>query len=97
MSAERVYLVSYDISNRRRWRRVFKLLKRVGEHQQLSVFLCRLPPRRMTRLEKRLSGLIDPQQDRLMVVAIGTVPDAVACISGPDAPTILLPVPAVIV
>jgi len=71
MSAPRLYLVAYDIASPRRWRRVFKTLRRVGEHRQLSVFLCRLPPARMARLQARLRDLIDPEDDRLMVVDLG--------------------------
>jgi CRISPR-associated protein Cas2 len=67
----RLWLVSYDISDRRRWRRVFKLMRRSGEHVQLPVFPCRLTPARMARLRARLAGLIDPNVDRLLVVELG--------------------------
>lgn len=83
MSEVRVYLVSYDIADRRRWRRVFKLMKRTGEHLQLSVFLCRLRPARMLRLQARLDGLTDPSEDRLLVVEIGGT-DAARRLHGTD-------------
>lgn len=39
---QRLYIVAYDISDQRRWRRIFKLMKGYGEWVQLSVFQCRL-------------------------------------------------------
>ena len=71
MIQPRLYLVTYDISNRKRWRRVFKTLSRWGEHRQLSVFLCRLRPSAMACLQERLAGLIAAHEDRLMVVELG--------------------------
>jgi CRISPR/Cas system-associated endoribonuclease Cas2 len=47
---ERLYIVTYDIADDRRWRRVFKLMKGYG-HWQLSVFQCRLTGRRRAELE----------------------------------------------
>jgi CRISPR-associated protein Cas2 len=93
----RVYLVSYDISNRRRWRRVFKLLKRTGEHVQLSVFVCRLPPARMTRLQARLAGLINPAEDRLLVVELGTPAAAAERLRGTGTDRLLASAQAVVV
>ncbi len=91
MTEPRVYLVSYDISDRKRWRRVFKLLKKVGEHLQLSVFLCRLMPARMTRVQARLSGLIDADKDRLLVVELGGTVAAAARIRGTGTDRLLAP------
>jgi CRISPR-associated protein Cas2 len=89
MSDVRVYLVSYDIADRRRWRRVFKLMKRMGEHAQLSVFLCRLRPARMVRLQARLGGLINPEEDRLMVVELGNVDAARGRLRATEVPALL--------
>ena len=97
MSDMRIYLVSYDISSRKRWRRVFKLMKRMGEHLQLSVFLCRLRPTRMTQLQARLSGLIDPAEDKILVVELGGPEAAAMRIRGTSAPELLKPPQAVVV
>lgn len=67
----RLYLVLYDISAPRRWRRVYRRLKAHGAWAQLSAFFCRLPPARMDRLRGELAGLIDPDQDRLLVCDLG--------------------------
>ena len=76
MRERRLYLVSYDIANPKRWRRVFKLLQRNGEHLQLSVFLCRIAPARMLGLQARLMHLIDTAEDRLLVVELGNMATA---------------------
>jgi CRISPR-associated protein Cas2 len=78
MSDARLYLVAYDITAPRRWRRVYKVLCRVGERGQFSVFLCRLPPARMRQVGAVLAGLIDPQSDRLMVLDLGPAATAPA-------------------
>jgi CRISPR-associated protein Cas2 len=44
MIEERLYIITYDISDDRRWRRVFKLMKGYGRWLQLSVFS--VPPQR---------------------------------------------------
>ena len=47
-------MVTYDIGDAKRWRRVFKTMNGYGEWLQLSVFQCRLTPRRRAELETRL-------------------------------------------
>ena len=44
MIEERLYIITYDISDDRRWRRVFKLMKGYGRWLQLSVLP--VPPQR---------------------------------------------------
>jgi hypothetical protein len=58
MIDERLYIVSYDISNERRWRRVFKLMRGYGQWLQLSVFQCRLTGRRRAELARRRQSQI---------------------------------------
>lgn len=67
----RLYLVLYDISEPRRWRRVFKTLKAHGAWAQLSVFFCRLPEARAEKLEEMLKRAINPATDRLLVIDLG--------------------------
>lgn len=67
MPGRRLYFVSYDIRCPKRWRRVFKYLKRCGTHRQLSVFLVRMEPAQARRLAKRLSEFIDAEEDSVMV------------------------------
>ena len=71
MSDERTYIVTYDISDTRRWRRVFKTMHGFGEWLQLSVFQCRLSGRRHAELEAKLRELIKAGEDHVLVIDIG--------------------------
>ncbi|MGZ9032970.1 MAG: CRISPR-associated endonuclease Cas2 [Rhodospirillales bacterium] len=72
-SDEHIYIVAYDIGEPRRWRRVFKLLQGYGEWLQLSVFQCRLTSRRRIELAAALSGLINHNQDHILILDLGAV------------------------
>jgi len=71
MSDEHTYIVTYDISDKRRWRRVFKAMNGFGEWLQLSVFQCRLSKRRRAEMEMRLRELVKAGHDHVLVVDIG--------------------------
>ncbi len=71
MSDERTYIVTYDISDSRRWRRVFKTMNGFGEWLQLSVFQCRLSRRRRTELETQLRELVKPGEDHILLIDVG--------------------------
>ena len=71
MAAERIYIVAYDISDQKRWRRVFKLMKGYGRWLQLSVFQCRLTARRHADLAASLDKLIKPEEDHLLLIDVG--------------------------
>ena len=68
---ERMYLVCYDISDQKRWRRVFKTVHGYGEWVQLSIFQCRLSRRRRADLETRLRELVKPGEDHVLVIDVG--------------------------
>lgn len=69
---EHLYLVTYDIRDPKRWRRVFKLMKGFGEWLQLSVFQCRLSARRHAELIHLLDGVINSKVDALLVIDLGS-------------------------
>ena len=71
MNDERAYIVTYDIADNRRWRRVFKAMNGFGEWLQLSVFQCRLSRRRRAELETCLRALIKAGEDHVLVIDIG--------------------------
>ena len=71
MSEERTYIVTYDISDTRRWRRVFKTMNGFGEWLQLSVFQCRLSRRRRAELETRLREIVKAGEDHVLLIDIG--------------------------
>lgn len=68
---ERLYLVAYDIGEPRRWRAVFKLMHGYGEWAQLSVFQCRLSPRRHAEMIATLDQIIHHADDHVLVIDIG--------------------------
>jgi CRISPR-associated protein Cas2 len=71
MIDERLYIVSYDISDDRRWRRVFKLMRGYGHWLQLSVFQCRLTARRRAEMARRLEELIHDRDDHVIIPDLG--------------------------
>ena len=71
MAKERLYVVTYDIADPKRWRRVFKAMKGYGRWLQLSVFQCRLGRRRHAELVARLDDLIDHHTDHVVLVDVG--------------------------
>lgn len=68
---EHLYIISYDISEPKRWRRVFKCMKGYGEWLQLSVFQCRLSRMRMIRLEAELAEIINQREDHVLILDLG--------------------------
>jgi CRISPR-associated protein Cas2 len=68
---EHLYLVTYDISDDRRWRRVFGLMKAYGQWVQLSVFQCRMTDRRRAELIQFLDGIINHREDHALVMDLG--------------------------
>jgi CRISPR-associated protein Cas2 len=56
-------VVSYDISNDKRRLKVKKTLEGFGERVQYSVFECHLKRQDLSRLRKRLKGLILEKED----------------------------------
>ena len=68
---DRLYLVTYDIANQRRWRRVFKLMNGYGDWLQLSVFQCRLGRRRRAELGAALDRLIHQSDDHVLIIELG--------------------------
>jgi CRISPR-associated protein Cas2 len=71
MIDERLYIVSYDIANERRWRRVFKLMRGYGQWLQLSVFQCRLTARRRAEMARRLEEVIHAHDDHVLILDLG--------------------------
>lgn len=68
---EHLYLVTYDISDPKRWRAVYELMNGYGEWLQLSVFQCRLNRRRHADLVATLDQLIHHNEDHVLVLDIG--------------------------
>lgn len=70
-SYEHLYIVTYDIHDAKRWRRVFRLMKGYGDWLQLSVFQCRLSRKRHAELIAMLDGIIHHSEDHILIINIG--------------------------
>ena len=68
----RCLLVSYDIRNPKRLRRVFKIMKGYGEHWQLSVFFCVLDETDRVRMQNNLESEINQKEDQAMILDLGS-------------------------
>lgn len=65
------YIVTYDVCDPKRLRRVFKLMKGYGEHVQLSVFRCDLELRTLHELRGRLGEIIHHVEDQVLFIDVG--------------------------
>ncbi len=68
---ENLYIVTYDIAAPRRWRKVFRIMEGYGEWVQLSVFQCRLTPRRQIELKLALDEVINHAEDHVIIIDVG--------------------------
>ena len=69
------YIVSYDISDPTRLRRVYKTMRDFGDGIQFSVFACQLSDRDRATLECRLLDIINQREDQIIFVKLGPVVD----------------------
>jgi CRISPR-associated protein Cas2 len=74
---ERLYIVSYDISDPKRWRKIFRLMHGYGEWLQLSVFQCRLTRRRHAELIAMLDQMIQHKEDHVVLLDLGLADEVV--------------------
>ena len=66
-----IYLVTYDICDDKRLRKVFKTMRNWGDHLQYSVFECQLAPEDLIRLKAQLSEIIRHSQDQVLLINLG--------------------------
>ena len=71
MPQERLYIVSYDIADPKRWKRIFKIMKGHGNWLQLSLFQCRLSARRRVELAAKLESTIHHDEDHVLIIELG--------------------------
>lgn len=68
---EHLYIVSYDIRDPRRWRKLFQAMHGFGEWLQLSVFQCRLNKMRALRLEAAIREIVNAKEDHVLIMDLG--------------------------
>jgi CRISPR-associated protein Cas2 len=64
------YIVSYDISDPKRLRKVATACEDFGLRKQFSVFLCRLSATDFVRLRTRLYDLINLEKDQVLFIPL---------------------------
>ena len=69
----RLYVVTYDISDPRRWRRVYRAMRGYGEWLQLSVFQCDLSETQRLQLESLLDDAIHHNEDQVLFIDLGPI------------------------
>jgi CRISPR-associated protein Cas2 len=65
------FLVTYDVSDPKRLRRVFRVMKGFGSHLQLSVFSCDLTEMSQVLMRAALAKEIDHTKDSILIIDIG--------------------------
>ena len=66
----RLHIITYDIGNPKRWRRLFALMKRRGAHRQLSVFLVLADREGIRKLANEIAAIVDPVADRVLIAPL---------------------------
>jgi CRISPR-associated protein Cas2 len=67
------FIVTYDVSDPKRLRLVYRLMRGWGDHLQLSVFRCELNARELVELRSALAGVIHHVEDQVLFVDVGPV------------------------
>lgn len=65
------FIVSYDISDPKRLRRVHRVMRGYGEALQYSVFRCDLSPSERILLLEALTPEINHRDDQIMLIDLG--------------------------
>ncbi|MCC6873343.1 MAG: CRISPR-associated endonuclease Cas2 [Sandaracinaceae bacterium] len=65
------YVVTYDICEPGRLRRVYRIMLGYGEHLQYSVFRCELNAMELVELKDRLGRVIHHTVDQVLFVDVG--------------------------
>jgi len=65
------YIVTYDICDPKRLRKVYRTMLGWGDHLQLSVFQCELNHRELVELRVALDRLIQHNEDQVLFVDVG--------------------------
>jgi len=65
------FIVSYDIADPKRLRKVFKACQDYGNYLQYSVFECDLNARERVELEDKLRNVIHHDDDQVLFILLG--------------------------
>jgi CRISPR-associated protein Cas2 len=65
------YLVTYDISDPKRLRRVHRTMRGYGDALQLSVFHCQLSAAERVLMVESLTKVINTREDQILIANLG--------------------------
>lgn len=65
------YLISYDIADPKRLRRVARIMEGYGYRVQYSVFQCPLDDLRLEQLKADVAPVIHSDEDQVLIVCLG--------------------------
>ena len=65
------YIVTYDIADPKRLRRVFNTMKAYGDHLQLSVFQCDLNASQLVLMRSALEDIVRHDEDQVLIIDLG--------------------------
>lgn len=66
-----VFVISYDICEPKRWRKVYRAMCGHGDPLQYSVFRCELSAVELQKLKDTLWPILKLTEDRVMIVDLG--------------------------
>ena len=69
------YLISYDIADPSRLRRVARIMEGFGYRVQFSVFQCTLDDTRLEQLKAAIAPVINSDEDQVLIVCLGPETD----------------------
>ncbi|MGC9326749.1 MAG: CRISPR-associated endonuclease Cas2 [Candidatus Hinthialibacter sp.] len=67
----RLYIVSYDICNPKRLRKIFTIMRGFGDHLQLSVFRAELSMKECLQMKMQLDPIIHHDEDQILIIPLG--------------------------
>jgi CRISPR-associated protein Cas2 len=65
------YLITYDIRDDKRLKKVHRAMKNFGDHLQYSVFECQLNPTELLQCRGVLSEIINHRDDQVLFIDLG--------------------------
>jgi len=63
-------IICFDVCDKKRLRQVAIQLENIGQRIQYSVFECYLNNKKLTTLKKRLTAIINPEEDDIRYYSI---------------------------
>lgn len=82
----RQFIISYDIANPKRLRKIASIMEAYGYRIQYSVFLCQLTNVKLEHLKSEILSEINQNEDQCIIIDLGhgnETPDSIASLGKP--------------